>query len=86
MSLHESSAASSDSGLLSDWLKNKRFFEPRHNNWNYWLHDCMFDFRCNFKIMAATKGDTNSKFSAALTSSLEDFTHKSLKDDQTEYI
>ena len=37
--LHESSAASPDSGLLSNWSKNKRFLEPRSN----WLHDCMFD-------------------------------------------
>ena len=49
--LHESSAASPDSGLLSNWSKNKGFLEPRSN----WLHDCMFDFRCNFKIMAAAE-------------------------------
>ena len=72
--LHESSAASPDSGRLSNWSKNKRFFEPRSN----WLHDCMFDFRCNFKIMAAAEGDANSEVFAALTSSLEDFIHKSL--------
>ena len=36
--------------------------------------------------MAAADGDANSKFSAALTSSLEDFIHKSLKDEQTECI
>ena len=81
-SLHESSAASPDSGLLSNWSKNKRFFEPRTN----WLHDCMLDFRCNFKIMAAAEGDANSKFSAALTSPLKDFIHKSLTDEQTECI
>ena len=69
----ESSAARLESGLLSNWSKNKRFFEPRSN----WLHDCMFDFRCNFKIMAAAEGDANSEFSAALTSSLEDFIHSS---------
>ena len=57
--LRESSAASPDSGLLSNWSKNKRFFEPRSN----WLHDHMFDFRCNFKIMAAAEGDANSDFS-----------------------
>ena len=49
--LHESSAASRESGLLYNWLKNKRFFEPHSN----WLHDCMFDFRCNFKIMVAAR-------------------------------
>ena len=37
--------------------------------------------------MAAVKGDANSEFSAALTSSLKDFTHKSsLKDEQRECI
>ena len=80
--LHESSAASPYSGLLSNWSKNKRLLEPRSN----WLHDCMFDFRCNFKIMAAAEGDANSEFFAALTSSLEDFIQKSLKDEQTECI
>ena len=80
--LDESSAASPDSGLLSNWSKNERFFEPRSN----WLHDCMFDFRCNFKIMAAAEGDASSKFFAALTSSLEGFIQKSLKDEQTECI
>ena len=73
--LHESSAASPDSGLLSNWSKNKRFLEPRSN----WLHDCTFGFRCNFKIMAAAEGDANSEAFAALTSSLEDFIQKSLK-------
>ena len=58
--LHESSAASPDSGLLSNWSKNKRLFESRSN----WLHDCMFDFRCSFKIMAAFEGDANSEFFA----------------------
>ena len=82
--LHESSAASPDSGLLSNWSKNKRFLEPRSNN--YWLHHCMFDFRCNFKIMAAAKGDANGEFFAALTSSLEDFIQKLLKGEQTECI
>ena len=80
--LHESSATSPDSGLLSNWSKNKRFLESRSN----WLHDCMFDFRCNFKIMAAAEGDANSEFFTALTSSLEDFIQKSLKDEQTECI
>ena len=80
--LHESSAASLDSELLSHWSKTKRFFEPRYS----WLHDCMFDFRCNFKIMAAAEGNAKSEFFAALTSSLEDFIHKSLKDEQTECI
>ena len=80
--LHESPAARPDSGLLSNWSKNKGFFEPRSN----WLHDCMFDFQCNFKIMAASEGDANSEFFAAPTSSLEDFIHKSLKDEQTECI
>ena len=36
--------------------------------------------------MAAAEGDSNSEFFAALTSSLEDFIHKSLKDEQTECI
>ena len=80
--LHTSSAASPESGLLSNWSKNKRFLEPCSN----WLQDCIFDFRCNFKIMAAAEGDANREFSTALTLSLEDFIHKSLKDDQTECI
>ena len=65
-------------------LKCKRFLdiEPHSN----WLHDWMFDFRCNFKIMAAAEGDANSKFSAALTVSLEDFIHKLFKDEQIECI
>ena len=36
--------------------------------------------------MAAAEGETNSEFFAALTSSLEDFIQKSLKDEQTECI
>ena len=36
--------------------------------------------------MAAAEGDANSEFFAALTSSLEDYIHKSLKDGQTECI
>ena len=78
----ESSATSPESGILSYSSKNRRFFRPRSN----WLHDCMFHFRCNFKIMATAEEDVNSEFSAALTSSLEDFIHKSLKDEQTECI
>ena len=36
--------------------------------------------------MATVEGDANSEFSAALTTSLNDFIHKSLKDEQTECI
>ena len=36
--------------------------------------------------MASPEGDANSQFFAALTSSLEDLIHKSLKDEQTECI
>ena len=36
--------------------------------------------------MAAAEEDANSEFSAALTSSLEDFVNKSLKDEQKECI
>lgn len=36
--------------------------------------------------MATVEGDANSEFSAALTTSLEDLIHKSLKDEQTECI
>ena len=36
--------------------------------------------------MATIEGDANSEFSAALTTSLEDLIHKSLKDEQTECI
>ena len=68
--------------FFSDWSKNKKIFGPRSN----WLHDCMFDFWCNFKIMAAAEEDANCEFFTALTSSLEDFIHKSLKDEQTECI
>ena len=65
------------SRLLSDWSKFKRVFEPRSN----WLHDCTFDFQCNFKkkkkaVMATVEGDVNSEFSAALTTSLEEFIHQ----------
>ena len=77
---HELSVTSPESGLLPHWLKNKRFFEPRSN----WLHDCMFDFRCNLNFNF--EGNANSEFSVALTSSLEDFIHKLLKDEQTEFI
>ena len=45
---HEWSAASPESGLLSEWSKKKRVFEAHSNNW---LHDCMFDFQCNIKTM-----------------------------------
>ena len=46
----------------------------------------MFDFRCNFKIMATAEGDVNSEVCAAPTSSLEDFIHKSLKDEQPKIL
>ena len=36
--------------------------------------------------MAAAEGDVNSTFFAALTSFLEDFIHKSLKDERTQCI
>ena len=36
-------------------------------------------------VRATVEGDANSEFSAALTS-LDNFIHKSLKDEQTEYI
>ena len=36
--------------------------------------------------MATVEGDANSKFSAAHTTSLDDFIHKSLKDEHTECI
>ena len=36
--------------------------------------------------MATVEGDANSEYSAALTTSLEDLIHKSLKDEQTECI
>ena len=36
--------------------------------------------------MTTVKGDANSEFSTALTMSLDDFIHKSLKNEQTECI
>ena len=59
--------------------------EPRSN----WLHDCMMTSGAISKqeaIMATVEGVSNSEFSPALTTSLEDFIHKSLKDEQTECI
>ena len=37
-------------------------------------------------VMATVEGDANSEFAAALTTSLDDLIHKSLKDEQTECI
>ena len=37
-------------------------------------------------VMATVEGDANSEFSAALTTSIDDLIHKSLKDEQTECI
>ena len=37
-------------------------------------------------VMATVEGDANNEFSAALTTSIEDLIHKSLKDEQTECI
>ena len=37
-------------------------------------------------VIATVEGDANSEFSAALTTSLGDLIHKSLKDEQTECI
>ena len=37
-------------------------------------------------VMATVNGDANSEFSAALTRSLDEFIHKSLKDEQSECI
>ena len=58
--LYESSAASLESGLLSDWSKNKRAFEPRSM----------------IACLATVEGDADTEFSAALTMSLDDFIHK----------
>ena len=67
-----------ESSFFSDWSKNKGVFEPRSS----WLHDSMFDFRYNFKTRSYYgEEDANSKFSAALTMSLEDFIHISFKDE-----
>ena len=37
-------------------------------------------------VKATVEGDANSEFSAALTTSVDDFIHKSLKHEQTECI
>ena len=43
-------------------------------------------FQNKKRLLSAVEGDANSEFSAALTTSLEDIIHKSLKDEQTECI
>ena len=67
---------------MSDWSKNKRVFDRFVEPHSYWLHDCKFDFRCNFKTRSGC-GDMRTANSAALTTSFDDLIHKSLKDEQT---
>ena len=43
-------------------------------------------FQNKKRLLSTVEGDANSKFSAALTTSLEDLIHKSLKVEQTECI
>ena len=73
-------------GRLDEKLVEKQKILSARSNW---LHDRMFDFRCNFKIMATAEGDVISEFSTALTSSLYDLVHpfhKLLKGEQTACI
>ena len=83
--LHESSAASPESGILSDWSKKQQSLS--HIPIGYTIA-CLTSGAISKQEagMATVEGDANSEFSAGLTTSLDDFIHKSLKDEQTECI
>ena len=79
-----SSVASPESGLFSDWSRNKRCLELSQD----WLPVWHFDFRSkkSCELMASDEASEESEFLSAFNASLESFVHKSFKDEQIECI
>ena len=80
------SVASPESGLFSDWSRNKRYLELSHN----WFPVWQCDFRSKKSrelinsIMTSDDASKESEFLSALNASPENFVHKALKDEQIE--
>ena len=82
------SAVSPESGLFSDWSRNKRYLELSHN----WFPVWQCDFRTKKSrelmnsIMTSDDASEESEFLSAINASPENFVHKALKDEQIECI
>ena len=82
------SVASPESGLFSDWSRNKRYLELSHNWFPVW--QCDFRSKKSLElmdsIMTSDDASEESEFLSALNASPENFVHKALKDEQIECI
>ena len=82
------SVVSPESGLFSDWSRNKRYLELSHDWFPVWQCDLQSkkSRKLMNSIMASDEGSIESEFLSALNASLESFAHKTLKDEQVECI
>ena len=84
--LDYSSVASPESGLFSDWSRNKVYLELSHD----WLPVWQCDFRSKKSlelmnsVMVSDEGSGESEFLSALNAFLGSFVHKTLKAEQIE--
>ena len=82
------SVASPESGLFSDWSRNKRYLELSHNWFSVW--QCDFRSKKSPELMnsitTSDEASEESKFLSALNASLESFVHNALKDIHIECI
>ena len=71
------SVASPESGLFSDWSRNKRYLELSHD----WLPVWQCDFRSkkSRELMASDEAGEESEFLSVLNDSLESFVHFSVR-------
>ena len=79
--------ASPESGLFSDWPRNKRYLKLK-DVWLLW--QCDFRSKKSRELMNSIKASDEmseeSEFLSALNGSLESFVHETLKDEQIECI
>ena len=79
------SVASPESGLFSDWSRNKRYLDLSHKWIPVW--QCDFRSKKSRKLMnSIITSDDVSEVLSALNASPENFVHKALKDEQIECI
>ena len=78
------SVARPESGLFSDWSRNKRYLELSHDWLPVW--QCDFQSKKSRELMASDEASQESEFLLALNASLESFVHKTLKDAEIECI
>ena len=82
------SFASPESGLFSDWSRNKRYVDLSHNWFPLW--QCDFRSKKSHElmnsIMPSDDANEESEFLSALNASPENFVHKPLKGEQIECI